>query len=157
MASASASASLRTPDRGIDGFPVRQNLKHMKEQCDSVAGENCGCYTCVERGCLERRRSRMNKILRDKRTAKIKAMRTINLNRAGLGPEISPRAEECAVEEDEEKHTDAGETDSNASQAGFSDQEEIGEEDAAHLGGETFTCGDCGNVYSLGAQCSCGY
>jgi hypothetical protein len=99
----------------------------------------------------------VNKILRDKRRAKIKAMRAINLNRVGLGSEISPRAAERAVEEDEEKHTDAGETDSNASQAGFSDQEEIGEEDAAHLGGEKYTCGDCGNVYNLGAQCFCGY
>lgn len=157
----SASAPPRTPDRGIDGFPVRKKLQHMKEECTSVQGENCGCYRCVEKHCLKRRWHRVNAdLLRARKAKRTLAMRINRLKGVGLGEHFDELDDELATIAERGSNdslTDEGETDSNASQAGCSDQEEISEEDAAHLGGETFACGDCGNMYSLGAQCLCGY
>lgn len=159
LSTRSASAPPRTPERGIDGFPARKKLQRMKEECESVRGENCGCYRCVESHCMKRRWERVNADLQRARKAKrTLAMRINRLKRLGLDAFDEVDDELAAVVDRvaNEQPTDAGEADSNASQAGFSDQEEISEEDAAHLGGEKYTCG-CGNVYSLGAQCFCGY
>ena len=67
------------------------------------------------------------------------AMRINRLKRLGLGAFDETDEELASIAErmESDQLTDAGETDSNASQAGFSDCEEISEEDAAHLGGDS--------------------
>ena len=155
-----ASTPPRTPDRPTDGFRVRGNFQYMNAECESAAGKNCGCCRCVENSCLKKRWDRVNADLQRARKAKrTLAMRKNRLKRLGLDAFDETDEELASIAErmESDQLTDAGETDSNASQAGFSDCEEISEEDAAHLGGEKYICGDCGNAYSLGAQCLCRY
>jgi len=149
----------RTPDRGVDGLPVRKKLSPMTEECKSVAGEMCGCYGCVEKACLERRYDRLNRGYKDiRKEKKILALRMNRLKRLGLVDyESDPEFVSAAESAGKLPPDDTEETDSNASQAGFSDQDELNSEDAAHVGGETYVCGDCGSQYNLGAQCKCGY
>ena len=153
------SAPPRTPERGIDGMPPRK-LQHTKEECKSAQGENCGCVQCSEKCCIKLRWERVNlNLKRARKEKRIVAMRINRLKRYGLDifDEVDHELASIAEDAANDNPTNIWEIDSNASQAGCSDQEDISEKDAAHLGGEKYTCGDCENVYSLGAQCPCGY